>query len=138
MPKDRGGDSRPAIGGANSYDGPVTIEYAPEIDGEPDPGEIVWAWVPFEEDPSVGKDRPVVVLGRADATRGDFAVLMVSSRDKSGQPEWVGIGAGDWDHEHRASFVRTDRLLAVSPSAVRREGAAMTADQFRSVVTGLG
>ena len=36
--------------------------YAPEIDGEPDPGEVVWAWVPYEEDPSQGTDRPVLVL----------------------------------------------------------------------------
>ena len=44
--------------------------YAPEIDGEPDPGEVVWAWVPYEDDPSQGKDRPVLVLGRARATAG--------------------------------------------------------------------
>ena len=36
--------------------------YAPEIDGEPDPGEVVWAWVPYEDDPSQGKDRPVLLL----------------------------------------------------------------------------
>ena len=36
--------------------------YAPERDGEPDPGEVVWAWVPYEDDPSQGKDRPVLVL----------------------------------------------------------------------------
>jgi hypothetical protein len=29
-----------------------------------DPGEIVWTWVPFEEDHTQGKDRPVLVIGR--------------------------------------------------------------------------
>lgn len=29
--------------------GPVRTEYAPDPDGDPDPGEIVWTWVPFEE-----------------------------------------------------------------------------------------
>ena len=38
--------------------------YSPELDGEPDPGEVVWAWVPYEDDPSQGKDRPVLVIGR--------------------------------------------------------------------------
>ena len=38
--------------------------YAPRPDGRPDPGEIVWTWVPFEEDHSQGKDRPVLVIGR--------------------------------------------------------------------------
>lgn len=32
------------------------IAYAPHPDGEPDPGEIVWSWVPYEDDPSQGKD----------------------------------------------------------------------------------
>ena len=40
------------------------IEYSPRMDGDPDPGEVVWTWVPFEEDPEQGKDRPVVVIGR--------------------------------------------------------------------------
>src|SRR5690606_35721917 len=29
--------------------GPVRTEYAPVHDGDPDPGEIVWTWVPYEE-----------------------------------------------------------------------------------------
>ena len=33
------------------------------LDGEPDPGEVVWAWVPYEDDPAQGKDRPVLVVG---------------------------------------------------------------------------
>ena len=45
-------------------EGVVTIEYSPQLDGDPDPGEIVWAWVPFQEDPTQGKDRPVVIIGR--------------------------------------------------------------------------
>ncbi len=43
----------------------VRITYAPERDGDPDPGEVVWCWVPYEDDPSQGKDRPVVVVGLA-------------------------------------------------------------------------
>src|SRR6476469_6178015 len=44
--------------------------YAPEADGEPDPGEVVWAWVPYEEDASQGKDRPVLLLDTAGPTEG--------------------------------------------------------------------
>ena len=50
---------------AHDYDGPVDVSYAPTPDGQPDPGEVVWTWVPYEEDAAVGKDRPVVVIGRA-------------------------------------------------------------------------
>ena len=49
---------------AKAVDDGVRIEYRPQQDGDPDPGEVVWAWVPFEEDPTLGKDRPVVIVGR--------------------------------------------------------------------------
>ena len=40
----------------------VDIAYAPKPDGRPDPGEVVWTWVPYEDDPSQGKDRPVLLV----------------------------------------------------------------------------
>ena len=52
----------------------AAAHYAPEIDGEPDPGEVVWAWVPYEDDPSQGKDRPVLVLAPDERGAGGEAV----------------------------------------------------------------
>ena len=42
-----------------------------DFDSEaPEPGEVVWTWVPYEEDPTRGKDRPVPVIGlEADGGR---------------------------------------------------------------------
>ena len=133
MAHDPATDPKPERGGAYDYRGGVTLAYAPEVDGEPDPGEIVWAWVPYEEDPEQGKDRPVAVLGMADDAPGDYVVLMVSSRDHEGDRGWVGIGSGAWDRERRTSFVRLDRLLAVSSDAVRREGSALDERQYALV-----
>ena len=42
----------------------LRVAYNPRTDGKPDPGEVVWAWVPYEEDASQGKDRPVLLIGR--------------------------------------------------------------------------
>ena len=28
----------------------LRVAYNPRTDGKPDPGEVVWAWVPYEED----------------------------------------------------------------------------------------
>src|SRR5688572_16152998 len=28
------------------------LAYAPDLDGDADPGEIVWTWVPYEDDPA--------------------------------------------------------------------------------------
>ena len=46
----------------------MTTYSEPEQDGEADPGEVVWAWVPFEDDPGQGKDRPVLVIARDGST----------------------------------------------------------------------
>lgn len=125
----------PARGGAYSYAGPVHWEYRPELDGDPDPGEIVWTWVSFEEDASVGKDRPVAVVGRTQDRR--LVALMLSSVDHGGDGGWVLIGTGPWDRQGRASWVRRDRLLAVPASAVRREGAILPRSAFDDILSGM-
>ena len=47
--------TRPAPGSASypgDFTGTLRPVYAPSPDGLPDPGEIVWTWVPYEEDHS--------------------------------------------------------------------------------------
>ncbi len=135
---DPSADPRPAIGGAYDYEfaAAVDLAYAPERDGDPDPGEVVWCWVPYEEDPYQGKDRPVVAIGHALApgAEGDLVVLMLSSQDHTGDDNWFTIGAGDWDDERRASSARLDRPLAVAPAAVRREGGTVTRERFETLL----
>ncbi len=127
-----------APGRAHDYQGSVALAYAPRHDGEPDPGEVVWTWVPYEEDASQGKDRPVVVMGRATAGHpAELAVLMLSSKDHHVDERWLVLGSGGWDTEGRVSSVRLDRVLAVSPESVRREGAALERDRFDQVATAL-
>ena len=107
------------------------IVYAPDLDGAADPGEVVWAWVPFEEDARRGKDRPLLVVGREG---GELLGLMLSSQHKrDGEPGWVGIGSGAWDREGRESFVRLDRVLEVAEHGIRREGAVLARDRFERV-----
>jgi hypothetical protein len=104
------------------------ISYAPNLDGAADPGEIVWAWVPFEENDGRGKDRPLLVVGRGD---GDLLGLMLSSRPShEGDRDWMSIGSGAWDREGRESFVRLDRVLEVGEHAIRREGAVLDRRRF--------
>ncbi|WP_327144560.1 type II toxin-antitoxin system PemK/MazF family toxin [Nocardia sp. NBC_01327] len=107
------------------------IVYSPQLDGRADPGEIVWTWVPYEEDPSNGKDRPVLVVGRE---RGTLLGLMLSSNeDHEHHHNWVGIGPGAWDHEGRSSWVRLDRVLDVPEDGIRREGAIVPRKIFDRV-----
>ncbi|MCF8572343.1 type II toxin-antitoxin system PemK/MazF family toxin [Gordonia sp. HY002] len=108
-----------------------SIAYAPDLDGSADPGEIVWTWVPFEEDASQGKDRPVLVVGRDDE---HLLGLMLSSKDyHRGDDDWQSIGSGSWDREGRESFVRLDRVLLVAEHGIRREGAVCDRKRFDGV-----
>lgn len=117
----------------------MEITYAPEADGRPDPGEVVWAWVPFEEDPARGKDRPLLVL----AVEGDHVTglpLTSKDHDRDAAQEaaagrhWMDVGTGAWDARGRPSEVRLDRMVRIPASAVRREGAAVAAALFAAVV----
>jgi hypothetical protein len=130
------GEPPPERGGAYTYVGSIAFQYAPERDREPDPGEIVWTWVSFEENAHLGKDRPVAIVGRT--ADGRYASLMLSSQDHQGDRGWVSIGAGPWDREGRVSWLRTDRVLAVHGEAVRREGAIMTREVYDRVVLAMG
>ena len=130
------GAPAPERGGAHTYVGNVTWEYAPELDDEPDPGEIVWTWVAFEEDDQLGKDRPIAIIGRADDHR--LVGLQLSSKDHAHDRTWLAIGAGPWDREGRPSWLRRDRLLAVAPRAVRREGAVLPRTTYDAVLSAIG
>lgn len=104
------------------------LVYAPNLDGRADPGEIVWTWVVYEDDPSRGKDRPVLVVGR---DRRVLLGLVVSSQERhANDRDWVGIGAGAWDYEGRESWVRLDRVLDVPEESIRREGAILDREIF--------
>jgi hypothetical protein len=118
--------------------GVLDLDYAPRDDGKPDPGEIVWAWVPFEEGDGRGKDRPVLVVGRDGGT---LLGLMLSSKDHDLDAAdearhgryWIDVGTGGWDRQGRPSEVRVDRLLRLDPADVRREGAVLDRARFTEV-----
>lgn len=113
--------------------------YAPIENGEPDPGEVVWGWVPYEEDASQGKDRPVLLLAKDGNA---WLALQLTSkdhdRDDAQEAEegrfWMDVGTGDWDRERRPSEVRLNRLLRLPEASLRREGAALDKVTFDAVV----
>lgn len=112
--------------------GRVRTEYAPAHDGDPDPGEIVWTWVPFEENDGRGKDRPVLVVAREAA--GTLLAVQLSSKAHDGEREWVAIGNGPWDRTGRDSWVAVDRVLRLHEDGMRREACALDRARFDAVV----
>ncbi|UWZ52098.1 type II toxin-antitoxin system PemK/MazF family toxin [Dactylosporangium aurantiacum] len=104
------------------------LQYAPQLDGAADPGEVVWTWVQYEDDPSQGKDRPVLVVGRKGTS---LVGLMLSSQsERDGQRNWFALGPGSWDRDQRPSWVRLDRVLTVEEHGIRREGAVLDRERF--------
>ncbi|WP_043110011.1 type II toxin-antitoxin system PemK/MazF family toxin [Paraoerskovia marina] len=124
------------------YTGTVRAEYSPALDGNADPGEVVWTWVPYEDDATQGKDRPVLVVGRDGSW---LLVLMLTSKDHDVDAAqearwgryWQDIGTGPWDSRGRPSEVRLDRVIRIDPATVRREGAIMPERTFNDVIKGI-
>ena len=130
FPATQPGRTRRAHGSADGaaypgdFRGQPPMSFAPHPDGVADPGEIVWTWVPYEEDHSRGKDRPVLVVGRDGAW---LLALMLTSKDhdrdeaqeaRAGR-HWVDIGAGDWDARGRPRVDVPGRLPGATADVVR-------------------
>jgi len=119
--------------------GDVEIGYRPSANGRADPGEVVWVWIPYEDDPQQGKDRPALVL----AVEGDdVLVLPMTSQDHDRDMAqearegrlWMDVGSGSWDSRGRPSEVRLNRTVRVPGAEVRREGASLDPELFAAVV----
>lgn len=113
----------------------LTLSYAPARDGAPDGGEIVWTWVPYDERDGRGKDRPVLIIGRADATRS-YAVRL-TSKPHAGDRDYLALGAGDWDPQRRPSWVDIEQIYLVHDAGMRREAAALDRRRFDAVASAL-
>lgn len=135
-PSDSPGGATGQGGYAGDYAGVPHLEYTPVDDAHPDPGEVVWAWVPYEEDHTQGKDRPVLVIGRES---GLLLALPLTSRDRtrdgdvSGRSGFVDVGTGSWDRQSRPSEANVERILQLDPTSVRRTGSALPRERFDRV-----
>ncbi|MBK0418056.1 type II toxin-antitoxin system PemK/MazF family toxin [Leucobacter sp. CSA1] len=105
----------------------LRFDYAPHPDGDPDPGEVVWTWVPYVENDGRGKDRPVLIVARIDAET--VAGCYLSTKHREG---FVSVGTGGWDSQGRESFLSPERVLRISHAGMRREGHEIDRDRFVS------
>lgn len=134
--------TRPASDYPGDFTGTPAITYSPRRNDTADPGEVVWTWVPYEEDHSHGKDRPVVIIGRD----GHWLLgLALSSQDheRDARQEasqgryWIEIGSGDWDSQERPSAVRVDRIIRVDAERIRRISVRLDRPTFDRVAAGV-
>jgi hypothetical protein len=109
----------------------LSLAYAPRRDGAPDAGEIVWTWVPFEENDGRGKDRPVLVIARQSPDR--VYAVRLTSKPHDRDRDYVPLGAGEWDASGRESWVDIEQLYSVHTRGMRREAAALDRTRFARV-----
>ncbi len=128
-----GAKSKPPAPSRDSTLAGANIQYNPSLDGNADPGEVVWTWVPWEEDPTQGKDRPVVIVGQR---KGMLIGVPLTSKQRDDEDQ-VSVGTGPWDRDGRPSYAKLDRVLEVDPAQVRREGAILSRSHFDDVVAAL-
>ena len=114
----------------------VRLAYTPSHDGEPDPGEIVWTWVPYEERDGRGKDRPVAIVAASAA--GDYLAVQLTSKAHDGERDFVPLGAGEWDASGRPSWARIDRVFRVRADGMRREAASLDERRYAQLADALG
>lgn len=113
----------------------LRITYAPDRDGDPDAGEVVWTWVPYAENDGRGKDRPVLVIGK-QSTERVYAVRL-TSKAHDGDRDFLEIGSGSWDPQGRPSWVDVEQLYSVHVDGMRREASALDLDRFARVARAL-
>lgn len=132
--------STPAYPG--DFTGTPPLEYSPTDDTVADPGEVVWAFVPYEEDHSRGKDRPALVIGH-DGPWLLAVPLTSKDHDRDAAQEaragrhWVDIGSGTWDAQGRPSEARLDRIVRLDPAAIRRAGVRLDRERYEAVAAGI-
>jgi hypothetical protein len=95
-------------------------------DGHPDPGEIVWARVPFEDDPTQSKIRPVVIIGRAK----NGNLVAVQSTSKSHRPGSIPVA---WSND-KISYIRPERLIQIDANNYQKEGSYIKRPKFQEIV----
>lgn len=113
----------------------LRVGYAPAKDGAPDSGEVIWTWVPYEENDGRGKDRPVLVIGRQSADRV-YAVRMTSKAHER-DSDYLSIGSGSWDSQGRESWVDIEQLYSVHTDGMRREAAVLDRARYDRVAAAL-
>ena len=103
---------------------PRSIFYAPDMDGQAEPGEVVWFYVPA----TPLRERSMLVVGR---DRQDVLGLLISSNDDHADDDaWLPIGSGEWKTTGEPCWVRLDKTLAIPETDLRRRGALFPPRRF--------
>lgn len=112
-----------------------SLVYGPDMDGEADPGEVVWFWAPSGQDQQSHLERAMLVIGHQHSQI--LGLLISPNEHYAVDPHWIDIGSGPWDESGRPCWVRLDKVIAVPYSSIRRQGTILPRSRFERVANRL-
>ena len=108
-----------------------SIYYAPDRDGQADPGEVIWVWIQPNLPGHPARERAMVVVGRSQHLL--LGLLISPNPEHANEDNWIDIGSGGWDVAGRQCWVRLDKILEVPESPIRRQGAIIPKSRFERI-----
>lgn len=112
----------------------MAVIYAPDMDGQADPGEVVWVYIRTQKGGEL-ELRALLIVGRKKHTL--LGLLISSSERNSTSPTWIDIGSGPWDPEGTESYVRLDKVLEIPESEIQRRGVSMPERRYDRIAARL-
>lgn len=114
---------------------PRTLYYAPSMDGQAEPGEVVFIWTPSDGPDQPLRERAMLIVGHNHGTV--LGLLISPNPEHADDDRWAGLGTGDWDRAGRPCWGRLDRVLEVSELGIRRQGILFPRNRFERVAAKL-
>ncbi|AGP30399.1 hypothetical protein A606_03740 [Corynebacterium terpenotabidum Y-11] len=108
--------------------------YAPEMDGQADPGEVVWFRVVRTKD-AEPELRACLVVGRNEHTL--LGMLISSNPEHRTEDNWIPIGTGLWDTKGNKCWVRVDKIVEIPESQIQRRGVSMPERRYDRIAAHL-
>ena len=119
---------------AQTQDHAMAVIYAPDMDGQADPGEVVWVHIRTQKGGEL-ELRSLLIIGRKKHTL--LGLLISSNEHNSHSPTWIAIGSGPWDPEGKESYVRLDKVLEIPESEIQRRGVSMPERRYDRIAARL-
>ena len=110
------------------------VIYAPDMDGQVDPGEVVWYGVVRARD-AAPEMRACLIIGRNEHTL--LGMLISSNPEHRTDDNWIPIGTGLWDPRGTKCWVRVDRVVEIPEARIQRRGVSMPERRYDRIAGAL-
>ncbi|HCT14606.1 MAG TPA: hypothetical protein DIW82_07400 [Corynebacterium nuruki] len=108
------------------------VIYAPDMDGQADPGEVIWYRIKRSKD-TAPELRACLVVGRHNHTL--LGLLISSNPEHAEDNNWILIGTGLWDPKGNPCWARVDRVVEIQESRIQRRGVSMPERRYDRIAT---